>query len=74
MEVRGIRDSETRAAFELLAANGWSHRLGSLPDFTALLEARAILEPVVRGFPAGPETADLRTARRLLEPPPFRES
>src|SRR5687768_11763405 len=39
MQVRSIRPSETQAVYELLAANGWSHRIGPLSQFTVLLAA-----------------------------------
>jgi ribosomal protein S18 acetylase RimI-like enzyme len=39
MEVRSIQPSEARAVYEFLAGNGWSHRIGSLSQFTALLAA-----------------------------------
>ena len=55
MQVRGIRPSETQAVYELLAASGWSHRIGSLSQFTALLAAsqRAIVAVAPSGEVVG---------------------
>jgi hypothetical protein len=55
MQVRGIRPSETQAVYELLAASGWSHRTGSLSQFTALLAAsqRAIVAVAPSGEVVG---------------------
>lgn len=39
MQVRAIQPSEAVAAFELLRACGWSHRLTSIAEFKALLAA-----------------------------------
>jgi ribosomal protein S18 acetylase RimI-like enzyme len=55
MEVRSIQASEAQAVHEFLAANGWSHRIGSLPQFTALLAAsqRAIVAVAPDGHVVG---------------------
>jgi len=39
MDVRDMRVSEGPAVYELLVAEGWSRRIGSFADFTALLAA-----------------------------------
>jgi ribosomal protein S18 acetylase RimI-like enzyme len=39
VEVRAIQPSEVSAAYELLRACGWSHRLASLAEFEALLSS-----------------------------------
>jgi len=58
MQLRRIRVSELQEVHELLAANGWKDRIGSLQRFTELLEASqvaevAIIEDHVVGFARG---------------------
>jgi GNAT superfamily N-acetyltransferase len=58
MQLRRIRVAELQEVHELLAANGWEDRIGSLPRFSELLEASqvaevAIIEDRVVGFARG---------------------
>ena len=55
MEVRSIQPTEAQAVYEFIAANGWSHRIGSLSQFTALLAAsqRAIVAVAPDGHVVG---------------------
>jgi ribosomal protein S18 acetylase RimI-like enzyme len=58
MQLRRIRAAEMQEVHELLAANGWKDRIGSLQRFTELLEASqvaevAIIEDRVVGFARG---------------------
>lgn len=55
MQVRSVETSEIQAVHELLAANGWSHRVGSLSQFTALLASsqRAIVALAPNGQVVG---------------------
>ena len=58
MEIRRIQKSELPAVFELLATNGWSHRVKDLGHLTALVEASqvanvAILDGQVIDFSRG---------------------
>jgi len=58
MQLRRIRVTELQEVHELLAANGWEDRIGSLPRFAELLEASkvaevAIIEDRVVGFARG---------------------
>jgi predicted ATPase len=50
-------------AYELRSSTSWAHWLA---ERDRSREARAMLEPVVTEFPAGPDTPDLRAARALL--------
>ena len=47
MQLRRIRPAELQEVYELLAANGWKHRIGGLQRFTELLEASQVAEVVV---------------------------
>ena len=58
MQLRRIRIAELQEVHELLAANGWKDRIGSLQKFPELLEASqvaevAIIEDRVVGFARG---------------------
>lgn len=55
MELRRIQTSELSNAHELLAANGWRERIGSVQQFGSLVEASqvadvAVIEGQVVGF------------------------
>ncbi len=47
VEIRRMRVEETAAVFELLAANGWRDRLGSVERLAALVEASQLAEVAV---------------------------
>ena len=49
MEIRRIQPSEFSGTFELLASNGWRHRIGDLGHFSALVEASQIADVAVMG-------------------------
>jgi len=58
MQLRRVRTAESQEVHELLAANGWGHRIGDIQRFTKLLEASqvaevAIIEDRVVGFARG---------------------
>jgi len=58
MQLHRIRATELQEVHELLAANGWQDRIGSLQRFAELLEASqvaevAIIEDRVVGFARG---------------------
>ena len=55
MEIRRIQAPELASAHELLAANGWRERIGSVQKFSTLVEASqvadvAVIEGRVVGF------------------------
>lgn len=55
LELRRIQPSELPSAHELLAANGWRERIGSVQQFSSLIEASqvadvAVLDGQVVGF------------------------
>lgn len=47
VEIRRMRAGETAAVFELLAANGWRGRLGSVERLAALVDASQLAEVAV---------------------------
>jgi len=58
MQLRRIRAAEMQEVHDLLSANGWKHRIGSLQRFVELLEASqvaevAIIEDRIVGFVRG---------------------
>ena len=58
MQLRRVRAAELQEVHELLAANGWKDRIGSLQRFAELLEASqvaevAIVEDRIVGFTRG---------------------
>ena len=55
MELRRVQSTELSSAHELLAANGWRARIGSVQQFSSLVEASqvadvAVIEGQVVGF------------------------
>lgn len=58
MDIRRVQPSDFASAFELLASNGWHHRIGDLGHFSALVAASqiadvAVVEDQVVGFIRG---------------------
>lgn len=47
MEIHRVQPSELSAAFSLLAENGWCHRVCSLEEFTALVDASQIADVAI---------------------------
>jgi len=44
MQLRRVRPDELKAVYELLSANGWKERIGSLESFAELIQASQVAE------------------------------
>lgn len=58
MDIRRVQPSQFASVFELLASNGWRHRIGDLSQLSALVDASqiadvAVVEDLVVGFVRG---------------------